>query len=147
MVWSFWVFYHLQPRKNNSIYDTRCLPASKTTLFPILGASQPRKHRSSPARRRLCARRCCYGVCSAPPARSKSLLQACSLPPVRSKTLLRASCYHLCIFNGCFEPARRHLCARNCIRNRLMFRCTRYSTSLHRDPHSILRFLVEASEG
>ena len=64
--------------------------ASKTSLFTILGASQPRKHRSSPARRRLCARSRCCRACSAPPERSKSLLRTCSAPPVRSQSLQRA---------------------------------------------------------
>ena len=50
----------------------------KTPLFTTLGASQPRKHCSRPARRRLCA---------------------CSAPPVRS--------------NNCYGHARRHLRARN----------------------------------
>ena len=108
-------FFHLQPRKhrylryfvpaslrNTVIYNTSCLPASKTPLQP----------------------------CSAPPVRSKSLLQARSVPPVRSKTLLRASWAPPVAGNACFEPARRHLCARKrcygparwrlCIRNALM---------------------------
>ena len=72
----FCIFFQLQPRKHR--YLRYLAPPSLA------------KHRSSPARRRLCARSRCCGACSAPPERSKSLLRACSAPRVRSKSLQRA---------------------------------------------------------